>query len=231
MTILDEYFNHQFIHQRLQGSFALQIGDQKWIRQFDTSQKVIDSNTMYRFGGVTKTYIAVLAAIAIEKKLMRWDTTLDTWLNTTRYIGVLQYAPSITVYHLLTMQSGLCDYTWIVPEVGKAYNMTFDAFMSTITSHSFCQRDPYLVEQSSWNEADYWLLSRWLPYVFGIIRNEDDIDGGFTQLLEQEIIKPLNLQQTTTLLSIHNILKIITIMLIIPMMRVFLMMLVMMGWV
>eukprot|EP00461_Guttulinopsis_vulgaris_P004751 UN04753 len=162
---------------------------------------------MYRVGSISKTYVATLAGIAIDKKLMRWDTTIDTWLNNTRYSGQLKYASTITVYHLLTMQAGLaCDFTWADAAVGKAYNMTFDSFMNTITGRSFCQRDPYLEDQPSWNENSYWLLSRWLPYVFGIIRSEDDLDGGFTELLHQEIIKPLNLTQTTTLLAIHDIL-------------------------
>ncbi|MDR2897882.1 MAG: beta-lactamase family protein [Spirochaetaceae bacterium] len=66
-----------------------------------------DNQTKYRIGSITKTYTSAMIHKAIEAKLLRHDTTLDT------FFPLIQNAEKITIQDMLYHRSGLYNITSI----------------------------------------------------------------------------------------------------------------------
>ncbi len=89
-------------------------GDEKW-----TSARGLASledgtpltpDDSFRIGSITKTFVGTLMMQLVEEGEIELDAPMSTYL-TDEYIGQIENGDEITVRQLLTMQSGIFDYT------------------------------------------------------------------------------------------------------------------------
>lgn len=181
---LDTYFNQLEKHNKFMGSVAVSKEGKllytKTVGYADYSNKIkATDDYKYRIGSISKTFTAVLVLQAVEQGKLTLETTLDT------YFPTIKNANKITVAHLLNHTSGI-------------HNFTDDAlFLDWNTKRKTQQEMVSIIEKGgsdfepnskpSYSNSNYVLLTYILEKV-----NKDS----YAEILQKNIIKPLNLKNT-----------------------------------
>ena len=108
------------------------VGDEQWISargmaDLGASTPLVTTDS-FRIGSVTKTFVATLILQFVEENKLELDTPMSTWLSSD-IVDNIEYGNEITLRHLLTMQSGIFDYTesgdfWEEVDANPAYAWT-----------------------------------------------------------------------------------------------------------
>lgn len=181
---LDTYFNQLEKHNKFMGSVAVSKEGKllytKTVGYADYSNKIkATDDYKYRIGSISKTFTAVLVLQAVEQGKLTLETTLDT------YFPTIKNANKITVAHLLNHTSGI-------------HNFTDDAsFLDWNTKRKTQQEMISIIEKGgsdfepnsmpSYSNSNYVLLTYIIEKV-----NKDS----YAEILQKNIIKPLNLKNT-----------------------------------
>lgn len=181
---LDTYFNQLEKHNKFMGSVAVSKEGKllytKTVGYADYANKIkATDDYKYRIGSISKTFTAVLVLQAVEQGKLTLETTLDT------YFPTIKNANKITVAHLLNHTSGI-------------HNFTDDAsFLDWNTKRKTQQEMVSIIEKGgsdfepnskpSYSNSNYVLLTYIIEKV-----NKDS----YAEILQKNIIKPLNLKNT-----------------------------------
>lgn len=183
-TKLDSLFELLDTHQKFMGSVHFSKDGQtryhKTIGYSDVAKKQkATSDARYRIGSISKTFTAVLAFKAIEKKKLTLDQTIDKWFPN------LKNAAKITVSQLLQHRSGIYNFTQ-AEDYGEWEGQAQSQADMLTRINSF---EPVFEpdEKSSYSNSNYILLTVILEKVF---KKE------YAQLVQKYIAKPLCLKNT-----------------------------------
>ncbi len=184
-TKLDSFFMKLEDSNRFLGSIAVsqhgKIIYNKAIGYANIATNVSNtSETKFRIGSITKTFTAVLIMKAVEMGKIDLDDTIE------KYFPEIQNAKAITVRHLLNHRSGIHNFTndedylsWYTKPITKA------DFIDKIV-HKGIDFEPDA--KHDYSNSNYILLTFILENIFG---------KSYPQILEQYIIEPLNLTNTS----------------------------------
>lgn len=138
-----------------------------------------DDNTKYRIGSVSKIFTAALILKAIEEKKLKLNQTIETFFPNVKN------ADKITIENLLNHSSGIQDFArdqsyfkWNTIKHSKADMLErISNYDSVFASGS----------KSEYSNSNYVLLTFILKDIYG---------QPFSEILKNNIIKPLNLKNT-----------------------------------
>ncbi|MDQ3016689.1 MAG: beta-lactamase family protein [Bacteroidota bacterium] len=107
---LNTFFKALDDNQKFMGSIAVSRDGKllyaKSVGYSDVDNKsILNENTMYRIGSITKTFTATLVMKAVEQGKLKLDQTIN------KYFFSLPNADKITIRHLLHHRSGVHDFT------------------------------------------------------------------------------------------------------------------------
>jgi CubicO group peptidase (beta-lactamase class C family) len=142
----------------------------------------LPANAVYSIFSVTKTFTSVLTLMAIEKGLLSLTTKVAEVIPEFR--GGRR--EDVTVYHLLTHQSGLPMTFTPVPGM---YIDRLDEVIEAICKSIHCETEPG-VEASYSPTVNHCLLGE-------IVRRVDPKKRRFRDIASQDLLEPLKLQDTS----------------------------------
>lgn len=181
---LDKFFTTLEENDRYFGSVAVSRGGEiiytKAIGYADLEKKIPNtSETKFRIGSISKTFTATLIMKAVEMGKVDLDDTIE------KYFPRIKNADKISIRHLLNHRSGINTFTdrnffsWHLEPITKA------ALLDTIVSKGIgFEADA----KHFYSNSNYVLLSFLLERTF---------DKSYSDILEQYIIEPLALENTT----------------------------------
>ncbi|MBS7233661.1 beta-lactamase family protein [Flavobacterium psychroterrae] len=144
-----------------------------------TTSKKSSINTKYRIGSISKTFTAALIFKAVQDKKINLNQTID------KYFPTIKNAKTITISNLLNHRSGVHDFTndpdylnWNTEYQSRA--KMIERIAAGPTSFEPDTKGQYC-------NSNYILLS----YIL-----EDVYKKSYGDILNQQIIKPLNLKNT-----------------------------------
>ena len=181
---LDSFFRILEEHDRFLGSVAIsrdgQIIYSKAIGYADIETNVPNTiETKFRIGSITKTFTATLIMKAVEMGNISLDDTID------EYFPNIQNADKITVRHLLNHRSGINTFTdrqylsWYTKPIAP-----IDLLEKIVKKGIGFEPD----DRYEYSNSNYVLLTFILENVFG---------NAYAQILEQYIVRPLKLENTS----------------------------------
>ena len=182
---LDTYFNTLEANHKFMGSVAI-LKDGKIIydkqvgyTDIDSKQKP-DKNTKYRIGSISKVFTATLIFKAIEEEKITLDETIES------YFPEIQNADRITISNLLNHRSGIHSFTDNKEEF-LSYHIKpkTEKEMLEIIAEGGSDFKPD--EKAAYSNSNYVLLSYILEKLYR---------KPYGKILEDGIIKPLNLKNT-----------------------------------
>lgn len=181
---MDSYFNLLEKNQKAMGSFSLfQDGKEVYSRSIgfaDVENEIrADKSTKYRIGSISKTFTAALVMQLVEEGKLGLGEKLSAYYPTVANAG------EISIKQLLKHQSGLFNFTngedypnWMESPKSKQELLEIIKTGGTVFEPG---------EKTEYSNSNYVLLT------FII----EDIEGAaFQEVLQERIIKPLNLQDT-----------------------------------
>lgn len=181
---LDPYFDHLFNNKKMMGSVAISYKDSIiYSKQVGYSnaetKKLIDENTKFRIASMTKTYTSVLVLKAIEEQKLELKTKLST------YYPQIKNAEKITIEYLLNHRTGIYNFTEKEDELDweKKFH-TQNEFINYI-----------LAEKSNFKPGTNYEYSNTNYALLGFIL-EKIYQKPYAEILDEKIIKPLNLKNT-----------------------------------
>lgn len=139
-----------------------------------------------RVGSITKTYVAALAAIAVDEGRLDLDDAIDEYLS-TEMLEQLPAGPMPTIRQLLNHTSGIPDY----------YGVRFYLFdwrdrgplTTELVLHALRGKQRVSVPGAgySYSNTNYHLLALILEHIY---------EASLEALLSERIFEPLDLQET-----------------------------------
>ncbi|TDQ24042.1 serine hydrolase domain-containing protein [Tenacibaculum caenipelagi] len=182
---LDTYFNSIEINNKFMGSVAiLKKGNIIYTKQVGfsdiQSKHKPDNNTKYRIGSISKVFTATLLFKAIEEGKITLNETINS------YFPEIKNANKITISNLLNHRSGIHSFTNNKNEFLSYHTQSkTEKEMITIITKGGSDFKPN--EKAAYSNSNYLLLSYILEKLY---------KKPYAQILENEITKPLNLNQT-----------------------------------
>lgn len=181
---LDTYFNQLEKHNKFMGSVAVSKEGKllytKTVGYADYANKIkATDDYKYRIGSISKTFTAVLVLQAVEQGKLTLETTLDT------YFPTIKNANKITVAHLLNHTSGIHNFTDDASYLDWNTKRKTQQEMVSIIEKGGSDFEPD--SKPSYSNSNYVLLTYILEKV-----NKDS----YAEILQKNIIKPLNLKNT-----------------------------------
>lgn len=181
---LDTYFNQLEKHNKFMGSIAVSKEGKllytKTVGYADYANKIkATDDYKYRIGSISKTFTAVLVLQAVEQGKLTLETTLDT------YFPTIKNANKITVAHLLNHTSGIHNFTDDASYLDWNTKRKTQQEMVSIIEKGGSDFEPD--SKASYSNSNYVLLTYILEKV-----NKDS----YAEILQKNIIKPLNLKNT-----------------------------------
>lgn len=182
---LDSYFNTLEANQKFMGSVAvIKVGKVIYNKQVGysdmASKQKPNKETKYRIGSVSKLFTATLMFKAIEEGKITLNQTIDN------YFPEIQNANIITISHLLNHRSGIHSFTDSKEEFLSYHTQpkTETEMVNIITKGG---SDFKPDEKAAYSNSNYVLLSYILEKLYR---------KPYGKILEDGIIKPLNLKNT-----------------------------------
>ena len=181
---LDILFDKLEDHNQFMGSVQLIRNDSiLYERNLGYSNTILDkkanSKTHYAIGSITKTYTATLILMAIEESKMDLDSTLDN------FFPEIYYADKISIKNLLQHRSGIPNITnefdyleWNTKE------QTREDMLERLKKYTSAFEPG---SHFAYSNSNYILLT----YIL-----EDLYKKDYADILEDKILKPLNLKET-----------------------------------
>ncbi|PKV50614.1 CubicO group peptidase (beta-lactamase class C family) [Aquimarina sp. MAR_2010_214] len=138
---------------------------------------------------INKSFIAALILMAVEEGKLSLDDHLTDYINTYSYQG--KFNQDITIHNLLNHTAGLPDYDQVHPNLSKNQHQIFKRKHFDNNEYiDFISRIPAI---SNPNQQFYYSN---FAYHLLVIILEDLYQLSFSDLLEQKITKPLQLEHT-----------------------------------
>lgn len=182
---LDTYFNILEANHKFMGSVAI-LKDGKIIYDKQVGYADIDSkqkpnnDTKYRIGSISKMLTATLIFIAIEEEKITLDNTIES------YFPEIENAHRITISNLLNHRSGIHSFTDSKEEFLSYHTQPkTEKEMLEIIAEGGSDFKPD--EKAAYSNSNYVLLSYILEKIYR---------KPYGKILEDGIIKPLNLKNT-----------------------------------
>ncbi len=171
-------------HDRFFGSVAVsragEIIYSKAIGYADIATNISNtSETKFRIGSITKTFTATLIMKAVEMGEISLDDTIE------KYFPSVQNANKITVRHLLNHRSGINNFTDRSFFSWHNKPITPSALLDTIVNKGIGFEPD---AKYAYSNSNYVLLTFVLENIF---------EKSYAQILEQHIVKPLGLENTS----------------------------------
>ncbi len=181
---LDNYFDTIQKYQKAMGTVALaKDGKITYMRSFgftDLENKSQDNDsTEYRIGSISKTFTAVLILKTVDKNKLTIDQTIDKWFPS------IPNAKLITVSDLLYHRSGIHNFTDDSTYLEWNTKPKSESELLSLIEKGGSDFDPGT--KMAYSNSNYVLLSILLEKI-----NQKT----YEQLLNEEIIQPLQLQRT-----------------------------------
>lgn len=182
---LDTYFNTLEANGKFMGSVTI-LKDGKIIYAKQVGFSDIESkqepnqDTKYRIGSISKVFTATLLFKAIEEGRIVLDKTIES------YFPEIENANKITISNLLNHRSGIHSFTEN-KEVFLSYHTSPKTEKEMIAIITKDGSDFKPNEKAAYSNSNYVLLS----YIL-----EKTYKKSYAQILEDKIIKPLNLNNT-----------------------------------
>jgi len=183
-TKLDDFFSVLEDKDRFFGSVAVSRAGEviytKSLGYADIETNSLNTiETKFRIGSISKTFTATLIMQTVEQGIINLDDTIE------RFFPELQNASQITVRQLLNHRSGITNFTdrnyysWYTKPITQA------ALLDTIESKGI---DFEPGTDYAYSNSNYVLLTFIL---------EDVLGNSFSQILDQYIVNPLGLTNTS----------------------------------
>lgn len=181
---LNEYFEVLDTNDKFMGTISIHKAGKSIYQKsvgfsnIETKTKA-NSNSIYAIGSISKSFTAVLIFQAIEKGQLSLDTKLST------YFPTLKNSEEITIDHLLSHRSGIPNYiknnfsSWSSEAKSRAE-------LIKIIENEGSEFAPN--SQTNYSNSNYVLLS----YILEIIHKKS-----FAEILDQQIVRPLHLKNTS----------------------------------
>jgi len=144
-----------------------------------SDKKVVDKNSTYRVGSISKIYTAVLIMQAAEEGKLSLDAKLGG------FYPFIPNAHSISIRQLLSHRSGIFNFTDDPAYMGYMTQKKSRNDLLEIISKYEPEFEPGA--QHAYSNSNYLLLSLILEQVY---------KKDFSDLLQEKITKPLNLKHT-----------------------------------
>lgn len=181
---MDNYFDHLSENGKMMGSVSIFFQDStlysKSIGYSDVDTKsLINSDTKFRVGSITKTYTAALVLKAVEEGKLKLTDKLDS------FYPEVKNADHITIEQLLKHRSGIFNYTEISGQ--DSWEQEY---------HSEKEFLDYFIDHESnfepgtdyeYSNTNYALLGFILQRIYGM---------EFADILKMKIADPLQLKNT-----------------------------------
>lgn len=184
-TKLDNYFNALETSNRFMGSVAVSkdgvIIYTRTVGFSDVENKVkANEKSKYRIGSISKTFTSVLVLKAVEANKLDLNQTID------KYFPTIKNAGQITIRLLLSHRSGIHNFTddkdyWTWNTQPKTENEMVAIIAKTGSDFTPDSKAEY-------SNSNFLLLSYILEKVF---------NKSYAELLQEHIIKPIGLQNTS----------------------------------
>lgn len=146
-----------------------------------------DPQALFKIGSISKLYIATVAAMLVNDGILSLDDTLADYLP--ELVGRIEYADQITLRMMLQHRSGIPNY------VDHPDYPWFETLPTLDASLAFALDEPANFEPDrrySYSNTNYLLIGNILDNVLGYSHH---------QYIEREILEPLGLTDTYSLLS------------------------------
>ena len=182
---LDNYFNTLEVNSKFMGSVAIfKDGNIIYTKQVGyadiNSQQKPNKDTKYRIGSISKVFTATLIFKAIEDGKITLNETIDT------YFPEIENSSEITISNLLNHRSGIHSFTDNKDDFLSYHTLPkTEAEMVKIIAKGGSDFNPN--EKAAYSNSNYVLLSYILEKVY---------KKTYAKILEEEITKPLNLNNT-----------------------------------
>ena len=181
---MDNYFDHLSENGKMMGSVSIFFQDStlysKSIGYSDIDTKnLINSDTKFRVGSITKTYTAALVLKAVEEGKLKLTDKLNS------FYPEVKNAERITIEQLLKHRSGIFNYTEVAGQ--DSWEQEY---------HSEKEFLDYFIDQESifepgtdyeYSNTNYALLGFILQKIYGM---------EFADILKMKIADPLQLKNT-----------------------------------
>lgn len=187
-TKLDAYFDTLAANNRFMGSVAIAKGGKviylKSVGFTDVERGLrANENSRYRIGSISKTFTAVLTLMAVEEGKLQLNQTIDAWFPS------IPNAKKITIEHLLRHRSGLHNHMDDFVRIKRHTQPITEKEMVEVIEQGGSDFEPDT--KTVYSNPNYILLT----YILEKVHRKS-----FSEILEEQITKPLGLTNT----SIHN---------------------------
>lgn len=184
-TKLDAYFNALETNKKFSGSVSVsKDGKTIYSRSvgFADAQanKKLNENTKFRIGSVSKTFTTTLIFKAVEEKKLNLNDKLSS------YFPTVPNASKITISNLLNHRSGIHNFTNDEDYTSWMTSPKTEAEMVAIIAKAKSDFEPD--SKADYSNSNYVLLS----YIL-----EKAYKKPFKDILDQKIVKPLGLKNTS----------------------------------
>lgn len=181
---LDDYFDHLFKNKKFMGSVAVLHNDSVFYAKSvghlaSDSKQLINRNTKFRIGSITKTFTAALVLKAMEEQKLKLNEKLAL------YYPTIENASKITVEQLLRHRSGIFNFT-----DGADARVWEQKFHTEPELLDYLTKGKSVFEPGTeyqYSNSNYVLLSFILRKIY---------KKTFAEILEEKICKPLGLKNT-----------------------------------
>jgi D-alanyl-D-alanine carboxypeptidase len=183
-TKLDQYFAVLEANDRFMGSVSVsQNGKTIYSKSIgyadmDNKQKT-DENTKFRIGSISKTFTSVLVFKAVEEKKLKLTDNLSA------YFPTIPNASKITIAQMLNHHSGIHSFTDDADYTSWMTQPKTEAELTAIIAKAPAEFEPG--SKGEYSNSNYVLLS----YIL-----EKAYKKPFKTLVDEKIVKPLNLKNT-----------------------------------
>lgn len=182
--LMDAYFDTLEQNDKFNGSVAVSIdGEQVYKRALgfaDFENKIKNDNeTIYRIGSISKTFTAALMMMAVDEGKITTDEKLS------KYFPTVKNADEITVDMLLKHRSGIANITADPAYLKWNTQPKSEKELLSIISAYESEFEPGT--NYDYSNSNYILLSFILEKLY---------KKSFSDLLNEKIVKPLNLSRT-----------------------------------
>lgn len=183
-TKLDQYFAALEANDKFMGSVSVsQNGKTIYSKSIgyadmDKKQKT-DENTKFRIGSISKTFTSVLVFKAVEEKKLKLTDNLSA------YFPTVPNASKITIAQMLNHHSGIHSFTDDADYTSWMTQPKTEAELTAIIAKAPPEFEPG--SKGEYSNSNYVLLS----YIL-----EKAYKKPFKTLIDEKIVKPLNLKNT-----------------------------------
>lgn len=145
-----------------------------------------DPHALFKIGSISKLYVAVAVAKLVNDKRLLLDETLASYLP--ELVGQIENAETITLRSMVQHRSGIPNYTDYAEYWEKGDKTIQESLDIVLHQPAYFKPDA----RYGYSNTNYLLIGRILDNTLGYSHH---------QYIRQEILKPLELQNTYSLLS------------------------------